>query len=159
MCCAGNVNGGSLWTFLLFQWQMVLRCLEARLREQASDTPTTSSNSQQRALVSAYKGGVWSSDVSLYDILRNSLLVRAPDSWSKGCEFKFWQGRQENFLLQSQLCVLTLIWWPLRPHVTVVACKRPWSFCQKCRWQVTSEHVNTLDPTKLEWADYAVVHA
>ena len=36
--------------------------------------------------------------------------------------------------------------------------KRPWSFCQKCRWQVTPK-TRILDPTKLEWAEYAAVQA
>ena len=31
---------------------------------------------------------------------RDSLLVRAPDSWSKGYEFESRQDRRENFLLQ-----------------------------------------------------------
>ena len=31
---------------------------------------------------------------------RDTLLVRAPDSWLKGCEFKSQQEQQENFLLQ-----------------------------------------------------------
>ena len=35
--------------------------------------------------------------------------------------------------------------------------KIPRSFCQKCRWQVTPEHVYTLDLTKSEWADHAGV--
>ena len=39
---------------------------------------------------------------------RDSLLVRAPNSQLNGCEFESWQERQENFLSQSQLCVLTL---------------------------------------------------
>ena len=34
--------------------------------------------------------------------------------------------------------------------------KRPWSFCQKCRWQVTPKHMYTLDLTKSEGADYAI---
>ena len=63
----------------------------------------------------------------------------------------------ENFLFQSQLYVLTLIRCLFHPHVTAVACKRPRSFCQKCRWQVTSKHAYTLDPLKLEWADYVTV--
>ena len=37
-----------------------------------------------------------------------------------------------------------------------MAHKRPWSFCQKCRWHITPKHIYTLDPMKLEWADYAV---
>ena len=39
---------------------------------------------------------------------RNSLLVRAPDSLSKGFEFESRRERRENFRLQSQICVLTL---------------------------------------------------
>ena len=31
--------------------------------------------------------------------------------------------------------------------------------CQKCKWQVTPKHAYTLDPTKSEWADYAIVQA
>ena len=30
--------------------------------------------------------------------------------------------------------------FPFQPHVTAVACKRPQSFCQKCRRQFTPEH-------------------
>ena len=85
------------------------------------------------------------------------MLVRAPESLSKGCEFEFRQERRENFLLLSQLCVLTLIRCPLHPRVTAVARKRPRSFCQKYRWQVTRKHAYTFDPVKSEWADYAAV--
>ena len=37
--------------------------------------------------------------------------------------------------------------------------KSPGSFCLKCRWQITFKHTYTLDPSKLEWADYAAVLA
>ena len=90
--------------------------------------------------------------ITLLQTLRgsqDSLFVRAPDSWSKGCRFKSRQERQENFLLQSQLCVLTLIWCLF--CVTGVACKRPRSFCQKCVWQLAPKQEHTLGPTKLEW--------
>ena len=40
-----------------------------------------------------------------------------------------------------------------------MARKRPQSFCQKCRWQVTNKHAYALDPTKSEWANYAAVQA
>ena len=78
---------------------------------------------------------------------RDSLLVRlsAPDPRSKGCEFESRQERREDFLLQGYLCVLTLVRCPFHPRVTAVARKRPWSFCQKCRWQV-SLHLNTHTP-------------
>ena len=69
------------------------------------------------------------------------------------------QERQENFLLQSQLCVLTLIRCLFQHRVTTVVRKTRWPFCQKCRWQVTPRHAYTFDPTKLEWADYAAVQA
>ena len=55
--------------------------------------------------------------------------------------------------------MLTLIRCPFHPYVTAVARKRPRSFWQKCRWQVTPKLAYTLDPMKSEWADYATVHA
>ena len=39
----------------------------------------------------------------------NSSVVRAPDSWLKGCGFEPLQERWENFLLHGQLCMLTLM--------------------------------------------------
>ena len=90
---------------------------------------------------------------------RDSLLVRVPYSWLNNCEFKSRQEWRENFLLLSQLCVLTLIRCPFHPCVTAVARKRPQSFCQKCRWQVTPKQVYTFDPMKSGWADYATVQA
>ena len=39
----------------------------------------------------------------------DSSVVREPDSWSKGRGFESLQERRENFLLQGQLSVLTLI--------------------------------------------------
>ena len=55
--------------------------------------------------------------------------------------------------------MLSLIQCPFHPRVTAVARKRPRSFCQKCRWQVTSKQAYTLDPSKSEWADYTAVQA
>ena len=54
--------------------------------------------------------------------------------------------------LESTLC-------PFNPRVTAVARKRPRSFYQKYRWQVTPKHAHTLDRWKSEWADYAAVQA
>ena len=34
--------------------------------------------------------------------------------------------------------------YPFHPRVTAVARKRPRSFCQKCRWQVTAKNAYTL---------------
>ena len=48
---------------------------------------------------------------------------------------------------------------PPPPRVTAMTRKRPRSFCQKCRWQVTPKHAHTFDLTKSEWADYAAVQA
>ena len=90
---------------------------------------------------------------------RDTVLARAPDSRSKACEFESWQEQRQNFFLQSQLYVLTHIRCPFHPRVTAVARKRPRSFCQKYRWQVTPKHAYTLDPSKSEWADYAAVQA
>ena len=41
------------------------------------------------------------------------------------------------------LCWL-LLRYPFHPRVTAVASKRPRSFCQKRRWQVTAKHAYTL---------------
>ena len=75
----------------------------------------------------------------------DSSVVRVLDSWLNGLRFKSWQGWQENFLPQG---LLFLCWLSFRYlfHVCVitVACKRSWSFCQKCRWQVTTKHTCTL---------------
>ena len=59
----------------------------------------------------------------------------------------------------ARLLWLTLIRCPFHPRFTAVARKRPRSFCQKCRWQVTPKHAYTFDPTKSEWADYTAVQA
>ena len=56
---------------------------------------------------------------------RDNLLLRAPDSWSKGCKFESRQKRRENFLLQSQLCVLTLIRCPFHPVLSQWHVKDP----------------------------------
>ena len=43
-------------------------------------------------------------------------------------------GRSRGkFLLQGQLSGLACILVSVPHHVTTVACKRSWSFCQKCR--------------------------
>ena len=55
--------------------------------------------------------------------------------------------------------MLTLTPCAFHPRVTALECKRPRPFCPKRRWQVTSKHAYTLDPTKSEWSDYAAVQA
>ena len=53
--------------------------------------------------------------------------------------------RRENFLLQGPLSVLLFLFrYPFHPRVTAVARKRPRSFCQKRRWEVTAKHAYTL---------------
>ena len=71
--------------------------------------------------------------ISGWIILRSwdSFLVEVLESWLKGCKFESLQEWRENFLLQSHLCVLTLIGCPFHPHVTAVACKRPRSYRPK----------------------------
>ena len=44
---------------------------------------------------------------------------------------------------------VNFLWWllfqyPFHPCVSAVACKRPQSFCQKCRWQVPAKHACIL---------------
>ena len=54
-----------------------------------------------------------------------------------------WSGRRIFFSRVNFLCSL-LYRCLFHPRVTTVACKRPRSFCQKCRWQVTAKHAYTL---------------
>ena len=75
----------------------------------------------------------------------DSSVVRAPDSWSKGHGFESLQERREKFSSPgSTSCGWLLFRCPFHPRVTAVARKRPRSFCQKCRWQVTAKHAYTL---------------
>ena len=43
----------------------------------------------------------------------------------EGCEFESWPDRRENFFLQSQLCVPTLIWCPFHPVLPQLHVKDP----------------------------------
>ena len=70
---------------------------------------------------------------------RDSSVVTAPDSWSRGPGFESPQERRENFLLQGHLSVLTLISMSVPPLV-----KDPGHLCQMYRWQVTARHTCTL---------------
>ena len=45
-------------------------------------------------------------------------------------------------LYSPESTLRALIWCLFHPHVTAVACKRPWSFCKKCKWQVTPNHIH-----------------
>ena len=42
------------------------------------------------------------------------------------------------------VCTMYVFRYLFHPPVTAVVCKRSWSFCQKCRWQVTAKHTYTL---------------
>ena len=83
----------------------------------------------------------------------------------------------------SVLLVLSLLYWPFQLYlfmkvsfspaiirsgwpgskrqltITAMARKRPWSFCPKCRLQVTPKHAYAHDPTTSEWVCYAAVQA
>ena len=49
-----------------------------------------------------------------------------------------------NLSIQLETHLLLLFRYPFHPRVTAVARKRPRSFCQKRRWQVTAKHAYTL---------------
>ena len=86
----------------------------------------------------------------------DSLLVRAPDLIER-LRVQILAGATEEFSPpESTLCADSYsVSFP--PRVTAVACKRPRSFCQKCRWQVTPQHAYTSDPMKPEWAGYMLL--
>ena len=55
-------------------------------------------------------------------------------------------GRSDRRMFFSNVNLLCrcLFRYPFHLRVTSVARKRSWSFCQKCRWQVTAKHTYTL---------------
>ena len=55
----------------------------------------------------------------------DSSVVRAPDSWLKGCRFQSLQERQENFYSRVNFLCWLLFRYLFRPHVIAVALKRP----------------------------------
>ena len=71
------------------------------------------------------------------------LVGRTPDSWSKGCEFEYRQKRRQNFLLQSQLCVLTLIRCPFHPVLLQWHMKEPGRSANSAGGML---HLNTHTP-------------
>ena len=79
-----------------------------------------------------------------YPASSSSSNSRAPDSWLKGRGFESLLEWQENFFSRVSFLCWLLFRYLFHPRVTAVACKRPWSFCQKRRWQATAKHTYTL---------------
>ena len=74
----------------------------------------------------------------------DSSVDRAPDSLSKVSGSS--PGKSGGRIVFSgvHFHVLTLIPYSFQPRVTAVARKISRSFCQKCTWQVTTNHACTL---------------
>ena len=70
-------------------------------------------------------------------------LEHQPRDWKVTGSNPCLSGGKIFFSRVNFLCWL-LFWYPFHPRVTAVALKRPLSFCQKCRWQVTAKHAYTL---------------
>ena len=71
----------------------------------------------------------------------DSSVVRAPDSWSKVAGSNPCRSGGRIFFSRVNFLCRLLFRYPFHPRV---ARKRPRSFCQKCRWQVTAKHAYTL---------------
>ena len=70
-------------------------------------------------------------------------LERRTRDWKVAGSNPCWGGGRIFFSRVNFLCWL-LFRCPFHPRVTAVARKRPRSFCQKRRWQVTAKHAYTL---------------
>ena len=70
-------------------------------------------------------------------------LKRGTHDWKVAGSNPCRNGGRIIFSRVNFLCWL-LFRYPFHPRVTAVARKRSWSFCQKCRWQVTAKHAYTL---------------
>ena len=87
-------------------------------------------------------------DLNIYMVLSNWAGIA---QWLE-CQTCDWKVTSSNPCLSSRriffsrVDLLCWLWfhYPFYPHVTAVARKRSWSFCQKCRWQVTAKYAYTL---------------
>ena len=70
-------------------------------------------------------------------------LERWTRDWQVAGSNPCWSGGRSFFSRVNTLCWL-LFRYPFHPCVAAVARKRPRSFCQKHRWQVTAIHAYTL---------------
>ena len=70
-------------------------------------------------------------------------LERRTRDWKVAGSNPCWNGGRIFFSRVDFLCWL-LFRYPFHPRVTTVARKKSRSFCQKCRWQVTAKHADTL---------------
>ena len=73
-------------------------------------------------------------------------LLQSVKHWTTFCHFA--NVIDEIALLFSRINIVwwLLFWYPFHPRITEEIHKRLWSFCQKCRCQVTAEYAHTLDP-------------
>ena len=102
-------------------------------------------------------GGGWVSTIKIpagaintlfsYVILKGAgiaqWLEHRTHDWKVAGSNPCWNGGRIFFSRVDFLCWF-LFRYPFHPRVTAVARKKSWSFCQKCRWQVTAEHAYTL---------------
>ena len=91
----------------------------------------------------------WKVGVGYFNCCWDSLLVRAPDLWLEGLEFKSQQQRWENFLLQSQLCVLTLIRCLFHPLLPQWHVKDPSHFAKSAGGRLRLSTYIQLWPTEV----------
>ena len=70
---------------------------------------------------------------------RHSSAVRVLDLWSKGCGFECQQRRQQTFLLQGQLSVLTFISVSIPP----LCCHS--SVCRGAVWGIEGKQAGSMD--------------
>ena len=108
-------------TFFVFYWNQQLK--EFNIKTPALDTRMAKSGSKPQSPKP------------------NLFTVSYPVMW--WCTIKLIWVAKVSVFLKVFLCWL-LFWYPFHPRDTAVACKRPRSFCQKCRWQVTAKHAYNL---------------
>ena len=83
-------------------------------------------------------------DLNIYMVLSNWAGIA---QWLE-CQTCDWKVASSNpcrcgrRIFLSRVDFLCWLWfrYPFYPHITAVAHKRSWSFCQKCRWQVTAKY-------------------
>ena len=94
--------------------------------------------------VHSQKGIILRGDIEFYEGSGIAhWLERRTRDWKVASSNPCGSGGRGFFSGVNFLCWLVFR-YPFHPRVTAVAHKRSRSFCQKCRWQVTAKHANTL---------------
>ena len=86
----------------------------------------------------------------------DSLSVERWTRHEQGCEFDSWQLRRKDFLLRVKFLCWLFLWCPFHPVFPQWHIEDHTHSAKTAGGRLNLKHAYTPDPTKSEWADYAV---